>query len=54
MIRQLSDVSFNTLGEIFERDHATIMAAFRKVEAAIAADPEFAALVNGMMDEIRN
>ena len=54
MIRQLSDVSFNTLGEIFERDHATIMAAFRKVEAAMATDPEFSAFVNGMMDEIRN
>ena len=54
MIRQLSDVSFNTLGEIFERDHATIMAAFRKVDSAMASDPEFAAFVNGMMEEIKN
>ena len=54
MIRQLSDVSFNTLGEIFERDHATIIAAFRKVDSAMASDPEFAAFVNGMMEEIKN
>ena len=54
MIRQLSDVSFSTLGEIFDCDHTTIMAAFRKVEAAIATDPEFSSLVLGMMEEIRN
>ena len=54
MIRQLSDVSFSTLGEIFDCDHTTIIAAFRKVEAAIATDPEFSSLVLGMMEEIRN
>jgi len=54
MIRQLTDVSFNTLGEIFDRDHATIIAAFRKVDSAMASDSEFAAFVNEMMDEIRN
>ena len=54
MIRQMTDVSFNTLGEIFDRDHATIMAAFRKVDSSMATDPEFSAFVNGMMDEIRN
>ena len=54
IIRQLSDVSFSTLGEIFDCDHTTIMAAFRKVEAAIATDPEFSAFVLGMMDEIKN
>ena len=50
----VSDVSFSTLGEIFDCDHTTIMAAFRKVEAAIATDPEFSSLVLGMMEEIRN
>ncbi len=54
MIRQLSDVSFSTLGEIFDCDHTTIMAAFRKVEAAIATDPEFSTFVLGMMEEIHN
>ena len=54
MIRQLTDVTFNTIGEIFGRDHSTIMAAFRRVESMMTTDPEFAALVNGMMEEIRN
>ena len=54
MIRQLTDVSFSTLGEIFGRDHSTIMAAFRKVEATMRTDPEFSALINGMMEEIKN
>ena len=54
MIRQLTDVTFNTLGDIFGRDHSTIMSAFRRVESSMATDPEFAALVSGMMEEIRN
>lgn len=54
MIRQLTDVSFNTLGEIFDRDHATIMAAFRKVDSAMATDPDFSSFVCGMMEEIKN
>ena len=54
IIRQLTDVSFNTLGEIFGRDHATIMAAFRKIDSSMASNPEFAAMINDMMDEIKN
>ena len=53
MIRQMTDVSFNTLGEIFGRDHSTIMAAFRNVDSSMAADPEFSSFVTSMMDEIR-
>ena len=54
IIRQLTDVSFNTLGEIFGRDHATIMAAFRKIDSSMASNPEFSAMINEMMEEIKN
>ena len=54
LIRQLTDISFNSIGEFFSRDHATIISAFKKIESNVSTNQRFAAEINEMMAELKN
>lgn len=45
LARTVRHLSYPTIGRAFKRDHTTCMYAVKKVEALMAADPDFAALV---------
>ena len=54
LIRQLTDSPFSSIGEFFSRDHATIMAAFKKIEANMSTSQQFATEINEMIAELKN
>jgi chromosomal replication initiator protein len=53
LIRQLSDVSFTSIGEFFGRDHTTIMSAFKKVESLVSSSPSMANDISELMAELK-
>lgn len=53
MCYDLTRHSYPSLGRIFNRDHTTILHATRKIEAAMAADPEFAAEIKQIEAAVR-
>ena len=54
LIRQLTDISFNSIGEFFSRDHATIISAFKKVESNVSTSQSFAKEIEELMSELKN
>ena len=54
LIRQLTDISFNSIGEFFSRDHATIISAFKKVESNVSTSQHFANEIQELMSELKN
>lgn len=53
LIRNLTDLSTVQIGEIFNRDHTTVMYACEKIREKLETDPFFSALVNKIIDEIK-
>lgn len=41
LIREYTDLSLNNVGKIFNRDHSTIISAYKGVEARIKNDSDF-------------
>lgn len=53
LIRTMLDMTFVSVGKIFNRDHSTVMATVEKVEAMRKTNPEFDNTVNELMREIK-
>lgn len=51
LAKTVRGLSYPAIGRAFHRDHTTCMHACKKVEALIAADPDFAALVETCRQE---
>ena len=41
LIRKITEMSFPNIGKIFNRDHATIISSFDKIQKKVHADPVF-------------
>ncbi len=55
LLRELSDsLSFSEIGKVFNRDHATVIAAVNKVKERMKADSGFEAQIDDMMKDIKN
>lgn len=54
LIRQLTDLSFSAIGEIFGRDHATIMSSFKKVETLSSTNQGFSSELAEMMTDLKS
>ena len=54
LIRRNTDFSLVEVGEIFRRDHATVIHAMRAVDRKAEVDADFAAILAGVMMEIRS
>ena len=54
LIRILTNFSLQNIGDILNRDHATIMAAIRKIEAGIATDKELAGTIRDITSNINS
>lgn len=52
IIRKVTGISFPTIGELFERDHSTIISANNSVENNIKNTPLFAMEINDLIKEI--
>ena len=53
LIRTMLDMTFVSVGKIFNRDHSTVMATIEKVDAMRKTNPEFDNTVNELMREIK-
>lgn len=51
--RRTSPASYPAIGRVFARDHATVMHGDRLVQAAMADDPAFRQVVDGLVQELR-
>ncbi len=54
LIRRLTDISFNSIGDFFSRDHATIISAYKKVESLMETNQKFAREIGELMAELKD
>ena len=54
LIRQLTDISFDDIGDFFSRDHSTIISAFKKIDSNITSSQSFANEISELMAELKN
>lgn len=54
LIRQLTDISFDDIGDFFNRDHSTIISAFKKIDSSITSNQSFANEIAELMAELKN
>ena len=52
IIRKITGISFPMIGDLFERDHSTIISANNTVEANVKSTPLFAMEINDLIKEI--
>ena len=53
LIRQLTDISFDDIGDFFNRDHSTIISAFKKIDSSIASSQSFSNEITELMSELK-
>lgn len=53
LLRELTDMSFSSIGKVFNRDHATMVASVNKVKEQIEEDSSFQAQIDDMIKDVR-
>ena len=54
LIRQMTDISFDDIGEFFSRDHSTIISAFKKIDSNISSSQSFAEEIAELTEKLKN
>ncbi|MCQ2427014.1 MAG: chromosomal replication initiator protein DnaA [Clostridia bacterium] len=54
LIREITDMSQNNIGKIFQRDHTTVIASIEKIEKKIKTDSAFRAEINSLKKTIES
>lgn len=54
LLRKMTTLSFQDIGKMFDRDHATIVNAFRKVETELQKNTEFKNTICNIVSRINN
>ena len=53
LAREVLGESYPQIGEVFGRDHSTVMSAVRKVKSNLSGDTELAEKLQELVDNIR-
>lgn len=53
LIRSLTDLTLDKIGQLFSRDHTTAMSSFRKIDKQISSDAAFEAEINELISDVK-